>query len=174
MKPFLEEHKEECLSDLYTRVYKFSAAERDEMFKRSDFFNSLYWDIYRCLDFKNMASLKPKIDAKFRVEESNETTEKAIIFSPYETCRQTTTMKICDRLLGRKINEEIGLFEHGEIGDWFIQVTLSGGKAYAFVSPFSKTSSLPPLGTGWTLAAAAPQGITRDVSLELCRHYHAP
>ena len=172
MKPFLEEHEEECLSDLYTRVLNVSAAERDEMFKRSDFFSSLYWDIYCWLEFKNMASLKLKIDGKFRVEESsNSTTEKSIVLKPHQSWRQTSTEAICGRVRGRKINEELGLFEHGEIGDWFVQVILSEDKHYTFVSPFSKTSSLPPLGTGWTLAVTEPEGIKRDVSLELSRHY---
>ena len=171
MKPFLEEHKEECVSDLYTRVFNVSAAKRDGIFKRPDFFNSLYWDIYSSLDAEILRSPKLQIDGKFRAEESNETTEKSIVLSPYELMRQTTTETNCGRLLGRKQNEEMGMFEHGEIGDWCIQIILSGEKYYTFVSPFSKTSSLPPLGTGWTLAAAYPQGITRAVSLELSNHH---
>ena len=174
IKSFLEEHKEECLSELYSRYINIPTAERDEEFKRPDFFNSLHWDIYRCLDIKNMESLKLQIEGKLRLEESNETTEKSIVLRPYRTLRQTNTRIRCGRLMRRRQNEELGLFEHGEIGDWFIHITLSEEKYYTFVSPFSKTSSLPPLGTGWTLAEAYPQGITRDVYLELCRQYHDP
>ena len=175
IKPFLEVHKEACLSDFYTRVFKFSTAKQGELFKRPDFFNSLYWDIYVSREAKIVRSLRLKIEGKIRVEESNSTTETSIVLSPYQTLRQTATeTTICSRVRGRKVYDESGLLEHGEIGDWFVHITLPEEKYYMFVSPFSKTSSLPPLGTGWTLKRADPQNITRDVSLELSRYRSEP
>ena len=157
--PFLEEHRVECLTDLFSRFYP-DPDQFQERLASADLLEELRWRIVTRLGSLQMKpfGLKPKGSINLGGDRAPEVVNLGFCNTAAGHFRGGEEVHC---LLSRITCETYRLKHggNGVVGDWVAYLCVVGArKVYKFVWPNSKSLSLPPIGNQWALVTEDGEG----------------